>query len=97
MMRMPDDRAQVASELSGSVGGSLDALYWKVSARCTVTLVDLPDSYAATALAAVLTHTGAYEKVEVEEILTQEQFTAVLELAESISPVFRVPGQTVLE
>jgi uncharacterized protein with GYD domain len=94
---MPDDRAQVSSELSESVGGSLDALYWKVSARCAVTFVDLPDSHAATAIAAVLTHTGAYEKVEVEEILTQEQFTGVLELAESISPVFRVPGQAVLE
>src|SRR5215469_5051709 len=95
MMRMPDDRAQAARELSESVGGLLDALYWKVSARCTVTLVDLPDSHAATALAAVLTHTGAYQEVEV--ILTQEQFTAVLELAGSISPVFRVPGQALLQ
>lgn len=96
MMRMPDDRARAGTELSESLGGSLEALYWKVSARCTLTIVDLPDSQAATALAAVLTHTGAYQRVQVEEILTQEQFTAVLELAGSISPAFRVPGQALL-
>jgi len=44
----------------------------------------------------VLSHTGAFQNVEVNEILTQEQIAGVLELADSISQVSRVPGQAVM-
>ena len=64
--------------------------------RPTPLLRDLADSHAAIAIAAVLSHTGAFQNVEVNEILTQEQIAGVLELADSISQVSRVPGQAVM-
>ena len=96
MMRIADDRVQAGKELMESVGGSLEAAYWMVNGRSGFSIADLPDSHAATAVAAVLTHTGAFQNVEVNEILTQEEIAGVLELADSISQVFRVPGQAAM-
>jgi len=97
MIRVADDRAEAADKLLQSLGGSLESAYWEVSARAVYAFVDLPDSSAATAVAAVLTHTGAFKNVEVHEVLTQAQFTGVLELADDVSQVYRVPGQAVLQ
>jgi uncharacterized protein with GYD domain len=97
MMRVADDRAQAGKELMESVGGSLEAAYWMVNGRSAFSIADLPDAHAATAVAAVLTHTGAFQNVEVNEILTQEEIAGVLELADSISHMFRVPGQAALD
>jgi uncharacterized protein with GYD domain len=96
MMRITDDRAQAGKELMESVGGSLEAAYWMVNGRSAFSIADLPDAHAATAIAAVLTHTGAFQNVEVNEILTQEEIAGVLELADSISQVFRAPGQAAM-
>ena len=97
MMRIADDRAQAGKELMESVGGSLEAAYWMVNGRSAFSIADLPDAHAATAVATVLTHTGAFQNVEVNEILTQEEIAGVLELADSISHMFRVPGQAALD
>jgi len=97
MIRVADDRVEAANELMQSLGGSLESAYWEVSARAVYAIVDLPDSSAATAVAAVLTHTGAFKNVELHEVLTQAQFTGVLELADDVSHVYRAPGQALLE
>jgi len=85
------------NNLLESVGGSLDCVYWEVSARAAHALTDLPDSQAATAVAAVLTHTGAFKNVEIHELFTQDQFNATLELADSVSDVYTPPGQALLQ
>jgi len=97
MIRVADDRVEAANALMQSLGGSLESAYWEVSARAVYAIVDLPDSSAAAAVAAVLTHTGAFKNVEVHEVLTQAQFTGVLELADDVSQVYRVPGQAALQ
>ena len=97
MIRVADDRVEAANALMQSLGGSLESAYWEVSARAVYAFVDLPDSSAAAAVAAVLTHTGAFKNVEVHEVLTQAQFTGVLELADDVSQVYRVPGQAALQ
>jgi hypothetical protein len=60
-------------------------------------VVDLPDSSCAAAAAGVLSQTGAFRSVDVEEVLTQSQFTGVLQLADNVSQEYRVPGQALLE
>jgi len=80
-----------------SLGGSLKTVYWEVSARAVHAIVDLPDSSTAAAAAGVLCQTGAFKSIEVEEVLTQTQFTAVLALAANVSQTYRVPGQAVLD
>jgi uncharacterized protein with GYD domain len=97
MMRVADDRTQAGKELMESVGGTMEVAYWMVSARSAFCIADLPDSHAATAVAAVLTGTGAFQNVEMNEILTQDQLTSALELANSISQGYRAPGQALLQ
>lgn len=96
MIRVADNRAEAAKRLLQSLGGSLECAYWEVSARAVHAIVVLPDSSAATAVVAVLTHTGAFKNVEVHEVLTQDQFTGVLELADDVSQTYQVPGQALL-
>jgi uncharacterized protein with GYD domain len=94
---MVDDRATAANELMQSLGGSLKTVYWEVSARGVHAVVDLPDSSSAAAAAGVLSQSGAFKSVEVQEVLTQTQFAGVLELADSVSQTFRAPGQAMLD
>jgi uncharacterized protein with GYD domain len=97
MMRSADDRTQAGKALMESVGGSLEAAYWMVNGRSAFSIAELPDSHAAAAVAAVLTHTGALQNVEVNEILTHEEIAGVHKLADSISQVFRVPGHASMD
>jgi len=97
MMHIADDRIMAGKQLIESLGGSVEAVYWMVSARTAFCIADLPDSHAASAMATVLTGTGAIQNVEMNEILTQEQLAAVLDLAENISQGYRKPGETALE
>jgi uncharacterized protein with GYD domain len=96
MIRITEHRVKAVNDLLGSLGGSLDYTYWEVSGRHVFAVVDLPDSFAATTVTAVMTHTGAFKKVELHEVLTQDQFNAVLELADNVAEVYRPPGDTLL-
>lgn len=97
LIRVADNRVEAANELMESLGGSLKSTYWEVSARAVYGICELPDSSAATAVAGVMVHTGAFKNVEVHEVLTQDQFVGVLELADNVSQTYRVPGQALLE
>ena len=97
LIRVADNRVEAANELMESVGGTLENTYWEVSARAVHGICLLPDSSAATAVAGVMVHTGAFKTVEVHEVLTQDQFVGVLQLAENVAQTYRVPGQAVLE
>jgi uncharacterized protein with GYD domain len=97
MIRISEDRAKAVNDLLESLGGSLDSTYWEVSARSVFALIDMPDSASATAVAAVMTHTGAFKSVEVHEVFSQQQFNDVLELAESVSSVYTPPGNPLLD
>jgi uncharacterized protein with GYD domain len=97
MIRISEDRVKAVKDLLASLEGSLENTYWEVSARSVYAMINLPDSSSATAVAAVLTHTGAFKNVEVHEVLTQDQFNGVLELADSVSQTYTPPGQALLD
>ena len=97
MIRISEDRVKAVNDLLSSLGGTLESTYWEVSARAVYALIDMPDSASATAVAAVMTHTGAFKSVEVHEVLTQHQFNEVLELADSVAGIYTPPGQALLD
>jgi uncharacterized protein with GYD domain len=97
LLRATDNRVDAAKELMESLGGSLHDVYWEVSGRSVHALADLPDSSAATAVAGVLHQSGAFKDVDVQEVLTQDQFRGSLDLAKDSAKVYRVPGQAVLD
>ncbi|HTX85063.1 MAG TPA: GYD domain-containing protein [Streptosporangiaceae bacterium] len=93
LMRSADDRTAMARTFTEALGGSLDCIYWEVSARTSYALAELPDSATAAAAIAVLAQTGAFKNVEVHELLTQRQLGDVLALAGDVSQLYRVPGE----
>jgi|SRR5215472_457054 len=97
LIRLADDRVKAVGALMASLGGSVVDVYWEVSGRAVHAVVQLPDSAGATAVAGVLSQSGAFRDVGVQEVLTHDQFTGVLKLAESVAGVYKVPGQAVLE
>jgi hypothetical protein len=96
-MRVSDDRLKVKSVLVEALGGAVECVYWEVSARALHMVADMPDSESATAAAAVLMGTGAFKNVEGHELMSHEQFSDMLELADSTGQVYKVPGQELLE
>lgn len=54
---------------------------------------DLPDAVSASALHAAVIKAGAFKKVEMHELLTQEQLLQCLDLARDTADVFEMPGQ----
>jgi len=97
LMRMSDDRLKAGGALVEALGGSVDDAFWEVSARAVYVITEMPDSTAAAAAAAVLTGTGAFKNVEAHEVLSQEQFGNMLELADDTSQVYEAPGQRLLQ
>lgn len=91
------DRGGRARRAAAAPSLGTNGSHWETSARSAHAIVDLPDSRAAAAVAAVLTHTGAFKNVEVHEVLTQDDFNAVLELADSVSEVYTPPGSALLQ
>jgi uncharacterized protein with GYD domain len=97
LMRISEDRAKAVNDLLGSLGGSLDSVYWEVSGSSVYALIDMPDSASAMAVATVMTHTGAFKSVEVHEVVNQQHFNEVLELADSVSDIYSPPGKALLD
>lgn len=93
LMRSMDDRIAIASTFAESLGGSLDCIYWEISARSVYAIVNMPDSAAMAAATAAVAQTGAFKNVESHELLTQRQLSGVLELAADVSPLYRPPGE----
>jgi uncharacterized protein with GYD domain len=97
MMRISDNRVKAGKALVEALGGTLDCMFWEVSTQAVYAVADMPDTAAATAATAVLTHTGAFKNVESHQLLTQDQMSDVLELASSVADVYDVPGQALLD
>jgi uncharacterized protein with GYD domain len=96
LLRISDDRTEAARSLAESLGGSVDSVYWSVGSRSVYVIADMPDSEMAAAAIAVLTHTGAFQNVEADEVLSSQQFNAMLEVAGNAAEAFEVPGRALL-
>lgn len=93
MINSPGDRTTAVHQTLESLGGSLECIYWVLGTHDGYSIVDLPDSVSAEALMAAMTKTGAFKSVEVQELLTQQQLIATLDLAKDAAEVFEAPGQ----
>lgn len=97
MIKNPDDRTAAVAALVGSLGGSLDSLYWDVDSSTSYAIVDLPDSLSAVAVNLAVVKTGAYKGVETHELLTADRLHEALILARDAASAYTVPGQSAVE
>jgi uncharacterized protein with GYD domain len=86
------DRISVAEDTVGSLGGSLDCMYWELGTHDGIILADFPDSITVGALQTAVTATGAFKSVTTHELRTQQQLIETLYLARDAAEVYEVPG-----
>jgi uncharacterized protein with GYD domain len=77
----------------GSVGGSLESIYWMFGTHHGIAIVDVPDSVSVAALNVATLSTGAITHVQTQELLTHQQLSHVLQQARDAVQVFRRPGE----
>jgi uncharacterized protein with GYD domain len=89
----PGDRGAAVEQMLASVGGSLESIYWMFGTHDGIAIIDVPDSVSVAALNVATLSTGAITHVQSQELLTQQQFSDVLQQARDAVQVFRRPGE----
>jgi uncharacterized protein with GYD domain len=97
MIQVPEDRASAVAALLDHLGGSLESIYWEVGTASAHVIADLPDSVSAAAMITAAAKTGAFKKVQVHEVLTQDQLKDMEVLARSSGDVYTPPGYSAVE
>jgi uncharacterized protein with GYD domain len=80
-------RLRAVEDLAGSVGGTVESLYFVLGGDESMAICELPSNEAATAFALAVGSTGALE-VRTIALLRPSDVDAATQL----SPVFRAPG-----
>jgi uncharacterized protein with GYD domain len=93
MISAPGDRTAAVREVLGSMGGSLESIYWTLGSHDGIIIADLPDSVSAEAANIAVASTGTFTENQTQELLTQEQLDAALQQASSVTKVFQAPGR----
>jgi len=93
MIKSPGDRAAAVRQLAGSVGGSLESLYWMFGAYDGIAVADVPDSVSAAAISVAVGSTGALKHLETHELFTQDQLSQMLSRAKDAAQAYQPPGQ----
>jgi uncharacterized protein with GYD domain len=93
MISTPGDRTLAVRQVLGSLGGSLECIYWMFGAHDGIAIADLPDSVSAAAVSVAVASSGAFTHNQTHELLTQEQLGQVLQGANTAVQAFQPPGQ----
>lgn len=97
MIKVADDRTAAVHALMGSVGGSLENIWWDVGSCSGWVIASLPDAVSAAAVIAATARTGAFTNVEVRELLTEDQLHDAITLAKAASHAYNPPGKMAAE
>ncbi len=93
MMSAPGDRTAAVRRVLGSVGGSLETIYWMFGPFDGIAICEVPDSVSAAAVSIAVTSSGSFSRNETRELLSQEQIGQALQRASATAQAFQPPGQ----
>ena len=82
-------RVEAARELFGSLGGTLECLYFAFGTEDLVVICDLPDNVSAAAFSLAINNSGKAHG-RVTPLLTPEEMDQVI----TKSPSYRAPGES---
>ena len=89
-MDKPTDRAAVVGRLCAAAGGRMEAYYWMFGDWDGFVIVEVPDSAAAAAISLAVSSTGAFGRVQSQELLEAGALTDVLSRAAGLT--YSPPG-----
>jgi uncharacterized protein with GYD domain len=63
MIQSPGDRTAAVRQLTDSVGGSVECVYWMFGAQDGLAIFDVPDSVSAAAVSVAVGSTGSFKSL----------------------------------
>ena len=93
MIQSPGDRTAAIRQLTDSLGGSVECIYWMFGTHDGIVIADMPDSISAAVLSVTVGSTGAFKSLESHELLTQEQLSQALSRSKDSMQAYQPPGQ----
>lgn len=93
MLMKPGERTAAVRQLTESVGGSLESIYYMFGDRDGFVVFDVPDSATAAAVSVAVSSTGAFSHLETRQLLAAEDLPSLLEKAASARESYRRPGE----
>ncbi len=93
MIQSPGDRTAAIRQLTDSLGGSVECIYWMFGTHDGMVIADMPDSISAAVLSVTVGSTGAFKSLESHELLTQEQLSQALSRSKDSTQAYQPPGQ----
>jgi uncharacterized protein with GYD domain len=88
----PADRTPAVRQTVEDAGGTLTALYYTLDDLGGLALVDAPDAETAAAISLVITASGAFASVRVQQLWPAADVTPILDGAQAAAAAFRRPG-----
>ncbi len=91
MIERPSDRSAAAKALVESLGGTQEAFYWMQGQHDGFLITNLPDSLAASALAAAVASTGVIGGLETHQIFDHDEQAAIVKHAGTALKAYKPP------
>ncbi|HVC34556.1 MAG TPA: GYD domain-containing protein [Chloroflexota bacterium] len=88
----PEDRRAPVQRLAEAAGGKLESYYWMFGEYDGLSIVELPDSAAAAAVALTAASSGAFKHFETHELIAADDLVRILAKAKTLRPDYRPPG-----
>jgi uncharacterized protein with GYD domain len=88
----PADRTPAVRQTVEDAGGELTALYYTMDDLGGLALIDAPDADTAAAISLVITASGAFASVRVQQLWPAADVTPILGRAQAAAAAFRRPG-----
>lgn len=89
----PGDRTPAVRRTVEDAGGELIALYYTLDELGGLALAAAPDADVAAAIGLVITGSGAFASVRIQQLTPASDFGSVLERAGAAAPGYRRPGE----
>ncbi|WP_084681779.1 GYD domain-containing protein [Actinomycetospora chiangmaiensis] len=92
MTSNPGDRTEAVARTVREAGGELTALYYTLGELGGLAIAEAPTPEVAAAINLVITGSGAFDRVTVQQLVTAADFVPVLTNAQQAAPGYRKPG-----
>jgi uncharacterized protein with GYD domain len=93
MISEPGDRTAAVRQVLGSLGGSLECIYWMSGPFDGIAIADLPDAVSAAAVSMAVASSGAFTQNQTHQLLTQDELEQALRRAVTTARAFQPPGR----
>ena len=92
MVQKPQDRSDAARRVIEAAGGHMEAFYWMLGEYDGLAIFRAPGPADAAAVSAGISASGRIAHMHTTQLLTSDEATHALQLAQVVSSAYEPPG-----